>query len=205
MELSRVFTKESRVAGEQHPDGLERHGQPASNELPPSVDLVEPVDWISRRLLLRSDQATHESDIDRGGVETVIGWLVDDEHVFEQKYRTHISNVGGTDDPKEFNVIAEQLYRLRYRCCSLLVTGLDPADPQQHIGQANGHDSAYTCPIPTRPISLGSLEVLDRKLSQLSKDQIQDRFVLTGKAILGVANWIQRREFDVTSQNSVND
>lgn len=166
--------------------------------------MVEPIDWISRRLLLRSDQTTYESDLDRGGIETVLAWLVDDEHVFEQKYRTHLSNVGGSDDPKEFNVIAEQLYRLRYRCCSLLATGIDPAGPGQETGETNGHSSAYTCPIPKRPIAIGSLDELQQELGKLSKDEIQARFVSTGKAILGVANWILRREFDVTSQNPVN-
>ncbi len=200
-------SKESRVAGDQRPSGTDSPQSSASTESARlrAATLPEPLDWIGRRLRQRSCEASRESDLNRHGIETVLRWIAEDEHVFEQKYRSHISHRADAEEPKEFSIVAEQLYRLRYRCYSVLVGGNDPGKPDASGREGNGRDMAYTCPIPKKLPSIATLQTLDMIDSELSNDELRSRFAVAGDAILGVANWILNGEFDVTKQNPVSD
>jgi hypothetical protein len=200
------LAKESRVAGDQQLGSEQGSNRPASTADMPTTDFVlaEPIDWVARRLLQRSNEAARESDLNRRGIETVLAWLADDEHVFAQKYRTFLSNVENADDPVEFNVIAEQLHRLRYRSFELLVSGLDPADSHPPSPEGSGRSTAYRFPIPRLAVSKSKLTAYDEQFESLTKDEMRRRFLAVGCVIEDVATWIQRREFDATNQDPVN-
>jgi len=161
--------------------------------------IEEVLNWLVGRLAQRAIETRREKDLDERGQRNVIDWLNADKYVFEQKFHTLAAICPIVDDVHAFVAVGDQLTRLRYRCSVIITNGFDPIGGQEFTFEVPRAVGESASPIVDHAIEVRCLLFKESLHYRRSPNpSMQERFEMAARAIDGVSDWINRREFDAS-------